>query len=686
VDVLVRDKHGRPVIDLTAADFELYERDVRQEISSVRLVAPGVSAASAGATAPAAPPGGCGASDRPANTIDAPTFVALVFDRLTPEGRALAHKGAMAYLEGAGADDFAGVFLSDLRLETVQTYTNDRAKVRTAIREAASRATSSFSRDGARVGSTAQGDAHPSVSPTAGAESHGPAAGQTASRPQGDPGQQDASAVMLQRMVARMDRAYEMLVRDQQGLATTNALFAVIDGLALLPGRKTVVFFAESLALPPRVLARFESVVASANRANVSVYAIDAAGLRVHSTTAETARQVRALGARSLGDNPVLDSNAWSQDLEVNEDVLRQDPDVSLRILAERTGGFLINNTNDLERGFRQIDADRRFHYLLTYTPTDGDFRGDWRGITVKVSRRDTTVRARSGYLAVHEPGVLPLLSYEGPALAALERSPMPTDLPVRAGALVFPQPTGAARLAVLVATNLGALTFDTQNGSQTYRTDFTVLARIRNSAGDVVRKASQPYRLTGPVSQVAAARIGDVLLFRQLDLEPGTYTLEYVVHDAIGTRSGAGVLPMTVPDARQGQLRMSSLVIVQRTERLPATERTGTNPLYYEDLLLYPNLGEPMSKRATKALSFFFAVIPASGDARPRAALELLQGGRIVGHAPLELPVPAADGRIQHVSQLPLASVPPGEYELRIVVTQGSQRQARSATVGVVD
>ena len=81
----------------------------------------------------------------------------------------------------------------------------------------------------------------------------------------------------------RMERSYETMMREEQGYATTNGLLALIESLSLLPGRKTVVFFAEGLAIPPAVQARFDSVVATANRANVSVYTVDSAGLRVHS-------------------------------------------------------------------------------------------------------------------------------------------------------------------------------------------------------------------------------------------------------------------------------------------------------------------------------------------------------------------------------------------------------------------
>ncbi len=691
VDVVVRDKQGRPVVDLAASDFELYEDDVRQTIGNLALVAPGRAdtagpdAAGNATTAAQTPrPVDRAASSESPTSVGKPTFVALVFDRLSPESRALAHKGALAYLESARPDDFAGVFLIDLDIETIQTYTNDRARVQRAIDEAASRATTTFNRNANRVYPTAFGDRHPATSPTTSAEEHGPPDPQTR-QAMTDEVRKDTITGRILRMAERMERSYEAMVRDEQGFATTNGLLALIDALGVLPGRKTVVFFADGLAIPPNVQVRFDSVVATANRANVSVYTVDSAGLRVHSKGAEAARQINALGELGLDERLRDPKVAWTTSLELNEDILKQDPVASLGILANRTGGFLINNTNDLERGFRTIDSDRRFHYLLTYTPANTDFRGEWRRIAVKVPRRDVTVRARSGYVAVRAPGALPLLSYEGPALAALERSPLPNDLPVRAGAFVFPHPKTQPRVAVLVAISGSALTFETASAKQTYRTDFTVLTRIKDATGEVVRKGSQPYRLTGPAAQVEQARRGNILFFRRPELGAGSYTLEYVVDDALAKRAGAGSMPLVVPDARKA-LQVSSLVIVQRAERVPPNERGEGNPLYYGDLLLYPNLGEPLSKSAAKAVPFYFTIVPAPGAPSPTALLELVQGVTVIGRIPLQLTSPGPDGGIQHVSQVPLEKIPPGDYQLRVTVTQGAAVETRTAAFRVVE
>jgi hypothetical protein len=174
------------------------------------------------------------------------------------------------------------------------------------------------------------------------------------------------------------------------------------------------------------------------------------------------------------------------------------------------------------------------------------------------------------------------------------------------------------------------------------------------------------------------------VLFFRQPTLPPGSYTFEYVVHDALGHRDAAGTAPLIVPDTRAEQPKVSTLMIVRRTERVPAAERDATNPLYYGDLLLYPNLGDPVSKRETPALTFAFTVIP--GSAPARASLVLSQAERSIGQTALPLDAPDAQGRIWHVSQLPLGSLDAGEYALAVTVTAGTSSETRRATFRVVE
>jgi hypothetical protein len=172
----------------------------------------------------------------------------------------------------------------------------------------------------------------------------------------------------------------------------------------------------------------------------------------------------------------------------------------------------------------------------------------------------------------------------------------------------------------------------------------------------------------------MARAAQGEILFYRQPVLSPGVYTMETAVHDALSGKSTVRLSTVEVRDVDPKAVAMSSLIAVQRSERVPEQERIAGSPLYVHDQLLYPNMGEPVSKE----LPFYFVVYPVEGAGAPTASLELLQNNQPLAQAPLELAKPDASGRIQQVSRLPLAALKPGAYELRVTVQQGASRATR--------
>jgi VWFA-related protein len=702
VDVVVRDRNGAPILDLTRSDFEILEDGRPQRIGEVTLATPGrpdtraarprVGRGTPSASVTATP--AAESNESASSETDTPTLVALVFHRMSPEARALSHRAALAYLETPRAErDFAGVFLIDQILETVQTYTTDRGRIREAITAVASRATSTYARSIPTAGGTADRD--PRLSPTASAESPG--------RPYGEPGntfipERNKGGVgnwKLEKMRMRMEEEFMAMARDQQGLATTNGLVALVRSLGDLPGRKTVVFFAEGLSIPPAAQPRFQDVIDLANRSNVSLYTMDAAGLRVHSEQAATARAIGSLGLAGVGrattpdsgegreETPDSSTGAQTKLLEKNEFVLREDPRATLSRLATETGGFFIDNTNDLAGAFRRIDADRRFHYLLTYSPANASQDGVFRRITVKVRRAGAVVRSRTGYYATRGVGTLPALHFETAAIAALDASPRPADIPIRALTLRFPSPADPGRLALIVSVPASGIAWYLDRDKASYWTNFTILTRLVDEQGEVVRKGSQPYHLTGQASELDRVRAGDIVFYRQPSVPPGRYTFDYVVHDALGSKAGAGSERITVEPLSSGDVAMSSLVLVQRTENVPASERDPANPLYLGELLLYPRTGEAVSKTRDRSLPFFYTLQPQGQTLR--ATLTLLVDGHSVANVKLTLPSPDSSGRIQHLAQLPLASVPEGECELRVTIEGAGAPVTRTTTFTLV-
>ena len=123
----------------------------------------------------------------------------------------------------------------------------------------------------------------------------------------------------------------------------------------------------------------------------------------------------------------------------------------------------------------------------------------------------------------------------------------------------------------------------------------------------------------------------------------------------------------------------------IKRSEKVAEKERPAGNPLLVNDVVLYPNLGDPVSKTA-KEVGFYFAIFPAANGPAPTATIELMQNGELVAQLPMPLAGADPSGRIQQVGRLPTDQLPPATYELRAIVRQGSQTAASTTMLRIVE
>jgi len=367
IDVIVRDKKGKPVTGLQRDDFRLTEDGTPQQILDFSAVTPSSPPPASALTA--IPVGGV---TSPASTdrghVDPSRLTtAIVFERLTPESREPAKLAALKMLEGAGkADELFGVFVLDLSLRTLQPFTSDRTSLRKAVTIASTISTSYFEQN--RIGIAADG------------------------RP---PSLAESSEAI-----------FKELTRIQAGYATTNAFEALSTAMAVIPGRKTILYFSDGLpAQSDANQVRLNAAIATANRYNVAIYPVDTVGLRVHSQEVANGEALRGavlkdMDAAGAARNDLGGGGATY----VGEYIERSG--TTARVfdrIASGTGAFVVEDTNDLRRGVAAIDSDRRFYYLLMYDPTNKLLDGTWRAVSVTVPRGKVIVRARAGYIAAPE-------------------------------------------------------------------------------------------------------------------------------------------------------------------------------------------------------------------------------------------------------------------------------------------
>lgn len=705
LDIVVKDKKGRPIRDLKASDFEVLEDGVAQKVESFRFVtreAP-VTAGTTGTkdnkSNPAAAATTTTTTTGPSTTTtparSTPAVTALVFDRLSPEARALARKAGQAYAqEGMSAGGFTGVFGVDQALRTVQPFTDNAQLIKDAVDRVTGTVVSTYASGAAKVRenvdrSIALDEQISSL--TGAAAAAGAAQNSGAASAAGEAAGQAAAQQKLLEMQNQMLDHYERLERDQEGFATINSLLAVISPMQNLPGRKTIIFFSEGLKLPPTVMQKFPSVINAANRANVSIYSVDAAGLRIQSGTAEAAAELKSIAAAGLAQqgrgSERGSTGPYMRSLERNEDLLRFDPRSGLGSLSDQTGGFLIHDTNDLVSGIRRIDEDMNGYYFLTYVPQNKEYDGRFRRISVKVTRSNVDIQSRQGYYAVESVGQLPMLDYEAPAIAAARNwKAGAAQNPLRSAAISYPVPGRNGLTLILAEARLSEFKFAVNSESKTYNTDFAVVALVRDEYEQVVQKLSQHYALTGAADTVENAKKGEVLFYREAQLTPGKYHVELIAHDQSTGRVHVSTSALEVPGVDDTKPRLSSVAVLKRAERISPEEQKQNRPLQFGELLVYPNLGERIDPNAAKQLAYFFTAWAPKGATKPmEVKLEILQNNRSIGQTAGELPPADERGQIKYASAFAIDKFSPGVFELKITVSDGQNSVSRSTgfTVG---
>ena len=669
VDVVVRDKKGQLVKGLTTADFEILEDGVPQQISSSRLVTvepPSASGVAPSTTTTLKSMPGSAETPRVA-------AVAIIFDRLSPENRSRARDAALSYVgDNMKMDSLGCVYVTDLSLRILQPLTQDAQLVKMAIERAASQPASMYVSQRGEMRAIRQeltgiyiNEANSANAP-----------------PAGDPFRKARLESQL-----RVLESFEDLQQEEMGQATIYGLSAAIESLRGISGRKAIIYFSEGLLLPPSVDPLLRSVIASASSAHVSVYAIDAAGLRIESAQRAISSDIQARASTRMEQLrlPTDATGPMTKQLERNETVLRSDPRNGLNQLAGQTGGFLISDTNDLSGSMKRIDEDLHSYYLLTYAPKDQTIDGRFRKIEVRLKRSGFSVQNRKGYFAINTSFSSPVMEYETPALAMAASDKQAQDFKVRASALSFPESSRTGLVTALAELPMGSVTFRTDEKSKTFSTDFSVVMLFKGDTTQVTRKLSHHYTLSGSLDSLEAARKENVLFFRQTELFPGRYRVQTVVYDAFGKKAGSREDTVDVPGLDDKDLRLSSIVVVKRAERLKPAEQKEFNPLHVGELLVYPAMGEPLPKTTYKQLPFFFTVyVPKEMSQTPALTIELVQGGKVLAKMPAELPAADKEGRIQYAGGLPLEKIPAGEYEFRVTVKSGSASVTNSARFAI--
>jgi hypothetical protein len=321
---------------------------------------------------------------------------------------------------------------------------------------------------------------------------------------------------------------------------------------------------------------------------------------------------------------------------------------------------------------------------MLSYSSNNQKYDGRFRKIEVKLKRSGLSLQSRKGYYALKGAFASPVLSYEAPALAALSNAPKSDAFPFYVGGFSFPAGQRLGLAPIVADLPMSAFTVLVDAKNKTYETDFSVITLVKNQAGEVVAKLSKQYRLNGASDKAEEAKQGRVLFYREANLPPDRYTLETIAYDAPSGRASVRTASLEVPATDEGKLRLSDVALLKRAEPANGADDSRSNPYHIGEMIVHPNLGEPVQRSLKQVPFFFTAYLPTGINAK--LMIELLGDGRSLAQIPGELPAADALGRSQFVGGLPVEKLPVGSYELKITVSDGATSLTRSRSFKIVD
>jgi VWFA-related protein len=295
------------------------------------------------------------------------------------------------------------------------------------------------------------------------------------------------------------------------------------------------------------MLSDLREVYDTANRNNVAIYAYDPRGLAAFEHDINEGG-----GAISL----TQDSDALKTTME------------TLQVLAGETDGRALVNSNDMEKGLRQIIKDSSAYYLLGYNSTRAPADGKFHEIKVRLKRSGLQIRARKGYWALTAAETARALAPPAPerpkevdaALASIVEPPrgrlVRTWVGTSRGAggrtkVTFvwepaPVPPGVTRREEPARLNVMVMAAD---GSPVYRGRVPDVAVASTDGQAAMASAGGPGR--GPARVV-------------FDAPPGQVQLRFQVEDAGASTIDTDTREFAVPDLTAPLVLLSTPAVIR--------------------------------------------------------------------------------------------------------------------------
>jgi VWFA-related protein len=521
VDVRVYDKHGTPVTNLKQSDFQVFEDGVRQKLNSFELENVDKLLQAEGTSGP--PPvidlSHVKSVSQVKSAIQNHRMIVLFLDLTSMQVddlmRAVKAADHFVSTQMTRADLVALVtYTSDLRV--IQDFTNDPAVLEKALKAIETGNSNDLASAGS-VGEAGGTDASGNTIVT-----------------------QDTSEAFTP------DETEFNIFNTDEKLAAIESLSDMLSGI---PGRKNVIQFSSGIEQTGiENQAQLRATIDAANRADVSLYTIDARGL---------------LALPPGGD--ATSASPSGTGIYTNQAVSSQFNDLhngreTLATLATETGGRTFYDMNDFSQAFKDVQSLNTSYYLLAYTPTDTRSDGRFRHIRVTLDVPGLKVQARPGYYAPKNFRQFTKEDKEAQLEQAMDLNAPFVELPLAVEASYFLR--SDKKYDVILAAKIPGSAISFLQKSGVHRTEFDFAWRATDASGHIAAalRDTLPVKLKATAYQQVVS--GNILYEGGFVLPPGRYKLKAVVREDESGKLGTFEEPLDLPPAGGPNLEISSVVV----------------------------------------------------------------------------------------------------------------------------
>jgi VWFA-related protein len=461
------------------------------------------------------------------------------------------------------------------------------------------------------------------------------------------------------------------------------AVESLANVLGAIPGRKSVIEFTGGITQTGEEnRAQLRAATDAANRANVSIYSIDARGL------------MAAVPGGDVTADAATGTSMFSGASVFHQTDQREDSRDTLATLSTDTGGRAFYDLGDLSDAFPKIEQENGGYYLVGYYLNANVKRdGTWHAVRVKVNAPGVHVRYRNGYYAPRDFQHLEKASRDDQLAQAMHSDNPVVELPIAVETAMFR--LNDTQIYVPISAKLSATALDWAQKHNRRQAEFDFAAEVRAlPSGQIVAQLRDTINVQLNQQRFEQVHQANLVYQGGVVLSPGSYHLKFIARENESGKIGTFEQGFTAPQRPAQRLSLSSvllssqLVPVEKSSEVQTKAqgllaKLAASPLEMDGQRIVPSVTRYFTQQQTLYV-FFQAYYPEKSEAFDagtlRAGLIFFRDGVQVNTTPLLAPV-SVNAKTHTASfriSLPLAKLPPGRYSIQAVaIGAGTQQSA---------